>query len=270
MRRRFEEADFGMSRFQGQVALVTGASSGIGKASALRLAEAGFDVVIGARSVEKLNEVAAEIERRTGRKPLALPLDVRVESQVKQFVAAAVEKFGRIDLLLNNAGLAKGLTPVIEEKNSANWDVMIDTNVKGLLMVTREAVPHMIEGGNGHVINLGSIAGREAYAGGAVYCATKFAVRAITEALRQELLGKPVRVTTVDPGMVETEFSVVRFDGDRAKADEVYAGMQPLTAEDIADCVVWAATRPAHVNIDAIIVKPIAQAGAGKVARQLV
>jgi 3-hydroxy acid dehydrogenase/malonic semialdehyde reductase len=256
-----------MSRFQDQVAIVTGASAGIGRASAVALAKAGFQLALGARNQEKLADTVREIEEATGRTPLALQLDVREEGQVAAFIAAVVEKYGRIDLLLNNAGLAKGVTPVIEEEETDNWNQMIDTNVKGLLMMTREAVPHMIEGGNGHVINLGSIAGREAYAGGAVYCATKFAVRAITDALRQELLGKPVRVTTVDPGMVETEFSIVRL-GDKDKADAVYQGMTPLSAADIADCIVWAATRPKHVNIDAIIVKPLDQAGAGKVARK--
>ena len=256
-----------MSRFQDQVAIVTGASAGIGRASAVALAKEGFQLALGARNQDKLADTVREIEEATGRTPLALQLDVREEGQVKAFVAAILEKYGRIDLLLNNAGLAKGVTPLVEEADAGNWDQMIDTNVKGLLLMTREAVPHMIEGGNGHVINLGSIAGREAYAGGAVYCATKFAVRAITDALRQELLGKPVRVTTVDPGMVETEFSVVRL-GDQEKADAVYQGMTPLSAADIADCVAWAATRPKHVNIDAIIVKPLDQAGAGKVARK--
>lgn len=256
-----------MSRFQDQVAIVTGASAGIGRASAVALAKEGFQLALGARNQDKLADTVREIEEATGRTPLALQLDVREEGQVKAFVAAILEKYGRIDLLLNNAGLAKGVTPLVEEEDAGNWDQMIDTNVKGLLLMTREAVPHMIEGGNGHVINLGSIAGREAYAGGAVYCATKFAVRAITDALRQELLGKPVRVTIVDPGMVETEFSVVRL-GDQEKADAVYQGMTPLSAADIADCVAWAATRPKHVNIDAIIVKPLDQAGAGKVARK--
>ncbi|MGB8954341.1 MAG: SDR family NAD(P)-dependent oxidoreductase [Tumebacillaceae bacterium] len=256
-----------MSRFQDQVAIVTGASAGIGRASAVALAKEGFQLALGARNQERLADTVREIEEATGRTPLALQLDVREEGQVKAFIAAIVEKYGRIDLLLNNAGLAKGVLPVIEEEETDNWDQMIDTNVKGLLLMTREAVPHMIEGGNGHVINLGSIAGREAYAGGAVYCATKFAVRAITDALRQELLGKPVCVTTVDPGMVETGFSFVRL-GDKDKADAIYQGMTPLSAADIADCIVWAATRPKHVNIDAIIVKPLDQAGAGKVARK--
>ncbi|PWK13417.1 SDR family NAD(P)-dependent oxidoreductase [Tumebacillus permanentifrigoris] len=254
-------------KVQGQVAIITGASSGIGRASALQLAEAGFNVALGARQVEKLETLAAEIKGMTGREVFVMSLDVREEQQVSAFVTAVKNHFGRIDVLLNNAGLAKGVMPVIEESNVANWDAMLDTNVRGLLLMTREAVPHMIEGGNGHVINLGSIAGREAYAGGAVYCASKFAVRAITDALRQELLGKPVRITTVDPGMVETEFSVVRL-GDKDKADAVYTNMTPLSAEDIADCVVYAATRPKHVNIDAIIVKPLDQAGAGKVARR--
>ncbi|MGZ4122683.1 MAG: SDR family NAD(P)-dependent oxidoreductase [Tumebacillaceae bacterium] len=256
-----------MSRFAEQVAVITGASNGIGRASAIALAKEGFQVALGARRVDKLQEVAREIEEATGHKPLIHEVDVRNLEQVRAFVATIAEHYGRIDLLLNNAGLARGTTPLIEETDESNWDAMLDTNVKGLLYMTREAVPHMIKGGNGHVINLGSIAGREAYAGGSVYCASKFAVRAITEALRQELLGLPIRVTTVDPGMVETDFSVIRL-GDQEKADAVYAGMTPLVAEDIADCVTWAATRPKHVNIDAIIVKPVDQAGAGKVARR--
>ncbi|HEU4962990.1 MAG TPA: SDR family NAD(P)-dependent oxidoreductase [Bacilli bacterium] len=256
-----------MKRHENQVAIVTGASGGIGRATAISLAHEGFKLALGARSVEKLVELAQEVEAISGLAPLTLALDVRDEAQVQAFVAATVEKYGRLDVLVNNAGLAKGVTPLIEEADSANWQQMIDTNVMGVLLMTRAAVPHMIDGGNGHVINIGSIAGREAYAGGAVYCATKFAVRAITDALRQELLGQPVRVTTVDPGMVETNFSMVRL-GDQGKADAVYAGMTPLTAEDIADCVSFAATRPAHVNIDAIIVKPLDQAGAGKVARR--
>lgn len=256
-----------MSRWKDHVAIITGASSGIGRASAVALAREGFRVVIGARDVAKLTELAQEIEREAGKAPLLLPLDVRDGAQVKAFVTATMETYGRIDVLVNNAGLAKGVTPVIEETDPDNWDQMIDTNVKGLLLMTREAVPHMIAGGNGHVINIGSVAGWESYAGGAVYCATKFAVRAITTALRQELLGKPVRVTSIDPGMVETNFSVVRLE-DQSKADEVYEGMTPLTADDIADCVVFAATRPAHVNLDTIIVKPLDQAGAGKVARR--
>jgi 3-hydroxy acid dehydrogenase / malonic semialdehyde reductase len=256
-----------MSKFAEQVAVITGASSGIGRAAALMLAREGFKIAIAARNTEKLEQTAREIEAETGVAPYVGTLDVRDEQQVKSFVAGVVGHFGRIDVLLNNAGLAKGVTPLIEEEDAGNWDQMIDTNVKGLLLMTREAVPHMIKGGNGHVINLGSTAGREAYAGGAVYCASKFAVRAITSALRQELLGKPVRVTTVDPGMVETDFSVVRL-GDQEKADAVYEGMTPLTAEDIADIIVFAATRPKHVNLDEIVVKPLDQAGAGKVARR--
>jgi NADP-dependent 3-hydroxy acid dehydrogenase YdfG len=262
------EGENKMSRFAEQVVMITGASGGIGAACAMEFARMGFQVALSARSLEKLQEVAGKIKEETGVEPFTYQMDVRVEEQVKGFVAATLSKFGRIDILLNNAGLAIGTSPVIAETDVANWQLMFDTNVLGLLMMTREAVPHMINAGNGHVINIGSIAGREAYAGGAVYCASKFAVRAITEALRQELLGQPVRVTTIDPGMVETDFSVVRFNGDQAKADAVYAGMTPLTAEDIADLVVFAATRKKHVNIDAMIVKPLDQAGAGKVARR--
>ncbi len=257
-------------RGHGKVAVITGASAGIGQAAATGLAEAGFQVALGARRVERLAETADKIEQRTGNRPFTAQLDVTNLSSAESFVDGVLQTYGRVNVLVNSAGLARGVTYVAEQTADTDWQEMLDTNVMGLLRVTRLLLPHMIASGEGHVINLGSIAGHEAYAGGSVYCATKFAVRAITNALRQELLGKPVRVTSVDPGMVETEFSVVRYKGDQSAADNVYAGMQPLVAEDIADCIVWAATRPAHVNIDTIIVKPLDQAGAGKVARKQV
>lgn len=255
-------------RGNGKTAIITGASSGIGRATAISLAGAGFQLAIGARRAERLADVAARVEEISGAAPLSARLDVTDPASCEAFVSAALERFGVIHVLVNNAGLAVGTEFVEDVTDESGWQMMIDTNVMGLLRMTRLTLPHIIASGDGHVINLGSIAGREAYAGGAVYCATKFAVRAITDAIRQELLGKPVRVTTVDPGMVETEFSVVRYGGDQAAADAVYAGMTPLTAEDIADCVLFAATRPSHVDIDAIIVKPRDQAGAGKVARR--
>ena len=255
-------------RGDGKIAVVTGASSGIGQASAIELAKAGFQLAIGARRTEKLEETAREIERVSGMKPFVHPLDVTKLESSEGFVSAVMSQLGGVHVLMNNAGLALGTTSVENASSETDWQTMMDTNVIGLLRMTRLMIPNLLASGGGHIVNLGSIAGREAYAGGAGYCASKFAVRAITDALRQELLGKPIHITTIDPGMVETEFSVVRNYGDEGKAKDVYAGMQPLTAEDIADLVVFSVTRPWHVNIDAIIVKPLAQAGAGKVARQ--
>lgn len=251
----------------GQVAIITGASAGIGAATAKALAAAGFRVALGARRVDKLESLAKDIEEATKERPFIGELDVTSAASAEKFIHDVVEHYGHLHVLVNNAGLAKGVTRVAEATEDDDWQTMLDTNVMGLLRLTRLALPHILQEPQGHIINLGSIAGREAYAGGAVYCATKFAVRAITDALRQELLGKPVRVTTIDPGMVETEFSVVRYYGDQAKADNVYAGLTPLRPEDIADCIAFAATRPVHVNIDAMIVKPLDQAGAGKVAK---
>jgi 3-hydroxy acid dehydrogenase/malonic semialdehyde reductase len=253
----------------GKVAIVTGASAGIGAASAIGLAKAGFRVALGARRADKLSSIADLLEQQTGIRPFARELDVTSLASSQHFIDGVLSTYGHIHVLLNNAGLAKGTANVADTTDDEDWQIMLDTNVMGLLRMTRLAVPHILNAGEGgHIINLGSIAGRETYPGGAVYCATKFAVRAITDALRQELLGQPVRVTTIDPGMVETEFSVVRFSGNEDKAKNVYMGMTPLCAEDIADCIVFAATRPVHVNIDAIIVKPVDQAGAGKVARK--
>lgn len=252
----------------GKVVVITGASAGIGAASAVGLAQAGFRVALGARRTDKLVTVAHQIEQLTGQRPFTGELDVTSLSSSQSFLDGVMETYGQIHVLLNNAGLAKGTAYIADAEGDGDWQTMLDTNVMGLLRMTRLAIPHLLEHGEGgHVVNLGSIAGREAYAGGAVYCATKFAVRAITDALRQELLGQPIRITTIDPGMVATEFSVVRYNGDKDKTNDVYAGMTPLTAEDIADCIVFAVTRPTHVNIDAIIVKPLDQAGAGKVAR---
>jgi len=239
-----------------RVAVITGASSGIGAAAARRLHDEGFDVVAGARRIEKLREVTDPIGAT------AIALDVRDHASVEAFAA----QVPRCDVLVNNAGGALGLEPLaeaVEEK----WRQMWETNVLGLMLVTRALLPKLEASGNGHIVNIGSIAGFEAYPGGAGYTSVKHGVRAISHTLRLELLGKPVRVTEIDPGMVETEFSVVRFAGDEQRASKVYEGLTPLTGDDIADCIAWAVTRPRHVNIDEMVVRPLAQATATQVAR---
>jgi NADP-dependent 3-hydroxy acid dehydrogenase YdfG len=243
------------------IAVVTGASSGIGEATAKGLAAAGFHVIAGARREERLREVANAVGGE------ALSLDVRELPSIEAFVAEVERRHGRIDVLINNAGLAAGLAPVAEG-NDADWVQMMETNVLGLLRVTRACLPLLRKARHGHIVNLGSVAGFEVYTGGAGYTASKHAVRAITRTLRLELVGEPIRVTEVAPGMVETEFSLVRFKGDARRAAEVYRGVQPLTGVDIADCIVWAVTRPPHVNIDELVVRPIAQANAFTVARR--
>jgi len=247
----------------GKIAVVTGASSGIGAASARALAAAGFHVILGARRLERLLEIAREINAAGAAEAVALTLDVSDAVSVDVFAAAAP----RVHLLVNNAGGAQGLEPIAEARDD-DWRTMWEVNVLGLMRVTRALLPALLASGDGHVVNLGSVAGFETYAGGAGYTSVKHAVRAISRTLRLELLGKPVRVTEIDPGMVETEFSQVRFRGDQEKASAVYRGMQPLTAEDVADCVVWAATRPSHVNIDEIVVRPRDQATAHHVHRR--
>ena len=257
----------------GKVVLITGASSGIGEATARALAPLGVRLALGARRLDRLEKLSADLESAHGTESLVRTLDVRHLHEAEDFVAATVERFGAIDILLNNAGLARGRQYVAEGIES-EWDEMIDTNVKGLLHMSRLVLPHMIGRNSGHVVNLGSVAGLGVYEGGSVYCATKWSVKAITQAMRLEVNGKDIRVTEVCPGLVETEFSVVRFHGEeqpgeaKEKSDEVYRGIQPLTAADIADCIVWALTRPAHVDIDEIVVRPVAQAGMGKVARR--
>jgi NADP-dependent 3-hydroxy acid dehydrogenase YdfG len=245
-----------------RIAVVTGASSGIGAASARQLARAGFQVVAGARRTDRLESLAADVGATT------LPLDVTDPASVEAFAAAVRDRHGHADLLVNNAGTAAGLDPVAEGSD-ADWQVMLDTNVVGLLRVTRAFLPLLRAAPHAHIVNLGSIAGFEVYPGGAGYTASKHAVRAVTDTLRLELNGEPIRVTEIAPGMVETEFSVTRFGGDQARADEVYAGVQPLTADDIADCIVWAVTRPPHVDIDFMVVRPVAQAASYRVARNL-
>ena len=236
----------------GKTAIVTGASSGFGAASARLLKEAGVRVAGGARRADRL-----ETE-------IALELDVRDVESSERFVAAAVDRLGGIDILINNAGLALGRAP-FDESSEEDERTVFETNVNGLVRMTRLCLPHIRD--RGHIVNLGSIAGRQAYEGAASYVASKFAVRGFTYALREDLLGRPIRITTVDPGLAETEFSVVRFKGDRAKADAVYKGVEPLVAEDVAECIMFALTRPFHVNVDEIVVKAQAQSSGGRIIR---
>ncbi|HNX49025.1 MAG TPA: SDR family NAD(P)-dependent oxidoreductase [Thermoanaerobaculaceae bacterium] len=240
----------------GRWAVVTGASSGIGEATARALAGAGFEVMVGARRMGRLDALAAEIGGQAAR------LDVTDPASVEAFCAAVPAELA---VLVNNAGGALGLEPIAEARDE-DWTAMYQSNVLGLMRVTRALLPRLVAGG-GHIVNVTSIAGREVYPGGAGYTAAKHAARAVTQTLRLELNGTPVRVTDVAPGLVETEFSQVRFFGDAERARKVYEGLTALTGQDIADCVVWAVTRPAHVNVDEIVVKPVAQAAATVVAR---
>ncbi len=254
-----------MTSFERTV-LITGASSGIGEATARAFAAAGARLVLAARRADRIEALAAELEAAHGTGSHSIQLDVRHAGVVTRMLEDLPAEWAEIDVLVNNAGLSRGLEK-LHEGDISDWDEMVDTNVKGLLYVTRAVVPGMVARGRGHVINIGSIAGHEVYPGGAVYCATKFAVAAITRGLRIDLLGTPVRVTTIDPGMVETEFSLVRFHGDGERAAKVYEGMQPLTAEDVADAILYAATRPPHVNVDEVLMMATAQASATRVWR---
>jgi len=253
-------------KLSGRTVLITGASAGIGAACARAFAAEGARLLLCARRAERLQELADKL-RGAGHDVLAVELDVRDGAAVAATLGGLPAEWSAIDVLVNNAGLGRGLDK-LWEGSPVDWDEMVDTNVKGLLYVTRAVVPGMAERGHGHVINLGSVAGHEVYPGGAVYCATKHAVGAITRGLRMDVLGTGIRVSTVDPGMVETEFSVVRFHGDQDRANNVYRNMSPLTADDIAETVVWVASRPAHVNIDEVIIKPTDQASATMVHRK--
>jgi len=243
------------------IVLITGASAGIGAACARAFARAGFDLVLTARRRERLEALAAELSGACSARVLPLTLDVRDRKAVEKTLGDLPRDFAAVEVLINNAGLGRGLDK-LHEGNVDEWDEMVDTNFKGLLYVTRAVLPGMVARGKGHVIQIGSVAGREVYPGGNVYCATKFAVKALSRAMKMDLLGTPIRVSTVDPGMVETEFSVVRFRGDRERAAKVYAGLKPLSPEDIAEIVLWVASRPPHVDISEVVVMPTAQSSA--------
>jgi 3-hydroxy acid dehydrogenase/malonic semialdehyde reductase len=243
---------------KGKTVLVTGASSGIGAATATEFARLGARLLICARRLEKLRELEPALLEAGAAEVFSFELDVQNRAAVESTLSTLPATWGEIDVLVNNAGLSRGLSKLWED-DPENWEEMIDTNVKGLLYVTRAVVPNMVKRGTGHVINLGSVAGHMTYANGAVYCATKAAEKAISEGLKLDLMGTPVRVTSVDPGMVETDFSVIRFRGDEERAAKVYQNITPLTPEDVADVIVYAATRPAHVNLHTILMTTIDQ-----------
>lgn len=264
---------------QNPLAFISGASSGIGRATAKMLAAQGFDLLLMARRETRLNELKNEIEQlnkqnlMNSQNPLARPAkvhlmvgDVASFTNIQKLIATHQSLLSHLTLVVNNAGLAKGSDP-LHENSISDIDQVIDTNVKGLLYLTHQLLPYLLKNNNGHIVNLGSVAGRWTYPGGTVYCASKYAVTAITEALRQDLHGTNIRVTNIEPGMVESEFSVVRFN-DEDKAKSVYAGMQPLTPDDIAECIGWCVSRPTHVNIQELVIYPTQQSAIRQVHRQ--
>lgn len=250
-----------------KTAFITGASAGFGKAIAELFASNGWNLIITGRRKVRLEMLERQLKEKFGVEVLSLAFDVRHNDEVKKAVASLEGTWKSIDLLVNNAGLAAGLSP-IQEGSLDDWEQMIDTNVKGLLYITRAVSPLMIARQTGHIINIGSIAGKEVYANGNVYCATKHAVDALTKAMRIDMLPHHIRVTQIAPGMAETEFSIVRFKGDEERAKTVYKGFDPLLAQDIADAAYWVATRPPHVNINDMVIMPAAQANSTTVVRK--
>ena len=256
-----------MLSLRDRLVFITGASSGIGRSCARAFAAEGARLLLAARRLERLRELARELEAAHGTPSHCLQMDVRVTAQVENELGKLPAAWKEIDVLINNAGLSRGLA-TLQEGSTEDWDEMIDTNVKGLLYVTRAVLPGMLERQRGHVINIGSIAGREVYTKGGVYCASKYAVRALTQALRLDLHGTPIRVSTVDPGLVETDFSGVRFRGDEERARKVYADTRPLTPEDVADAVLFCATRPPHATVAELVLLASDQATATTILRR--
>jgi serine 3-dehydrogenase len=256
-----------MKSLANHVVVITGASAGIGYACAEAFADAGARLMLTARRKEKIDKLAADLRERFSTRTLTIPLDVRDQQAVEKAFSTMPDEWRTIDVLVNNAGLSRGLDKLHEGKIQ-DWEEMIDTNVKGLLYVSRAILPGMVERKSGTIVNIGSIAGHDVYPGGNVYCATKHAVDAITRSLRMDLVDTPIRVCTVDPGLVETEFSMVRFRGDAGRAKKVYENLKPLTPKDVAEAVVFCATRPVHVQMAEIVILPAAQASPTMVHRK--
>jgi NADP-dependent 3-hydroxy acid dehydrogenase YdfG len=250
-----------------KIALITGATAGIGNATAQLLAQNDFNLIITGRRKDLLENLKKELGIKYKADVLTLNFDVREQQQVDEMIDSLPDNWKKIDILINNAGLAAGLNP-IQDGDLNDWEQMIDTNIKGLLYITRKVAPLMIENGHGHIVNITSIAAKEVYENGNVYCATKHAVDALTKGMRIDLVDHNIKVTSIAPGAVETEFSIVRFKGDKNKAAKVYDGFTPLIAEDIADAILYAVTRPAHVNINDMLIMPVAQANITKIHRE--
>ena|ERR1035437_3243681 len=250
------------------IALITGATSGIGKASAETFARHRWNLILTGRRKDRLESIAADLQKKYKIKILTLNFDVRNLKAVVKNIDGIKGEWKNIDLLLNNAGLASGLS-TIQEGNIDDWEIMIDTNIKGLLYMTRHIAPLLIAKNKGHIINVASVAGKQVYTNGNIYCATKFAVDALSQAMRIDMIQHGIRVTNIAPGLVETEFSIVRFHGNAERAKQTYTGFQPLTAEDIAETIYWCASRPAHVNINDVVITPTAQANAYIVNKKL-
>jgi 3-hydroxy acid dehydrogenase/malonic semialdehyde reductase len=256
-----------MSQLKDKIVFITGASSGIGKACAELFAKEKSNLILAARRIEKIKVLAKKLEKEYQIKTKCVKLDVRDYDQVEKVINSLDKNWKKIDFLINNAGLSRGLDKIYEGKKE-DWDEMIDTNIKGLAYVTRHVVPLMVRKKSGHIINIGSTAGHEVYTGGNIYAATKFAVTALSQSTRLDVLDKGIKVTSIDPGMVETEFSLVRFRGNKERAQSVYKGLKPLTPEDVAEAVLFCATRPNNVNINQIILTPLAQASSTQVYRK--
>lgn len=255
-----------MSLLNGKITFITGASAGIGKACAEVFAREKSNLILTARRIERIKTLAKKLEKEHGTKTKCIKLDVRDYEQVEKTINSLDSKWKKIDILVNNAGLSRGLDKIYEGKKE-DWDEMIDTNIKGLVYVTRHVLHLMVKRKKGHVINIGSTAGHDVYPSGNVYAATKFAVKALSQSTRIDVLDKGIKVTSVDPGMVETEFSLVRFRGDKERAKKVYTGIKPLTPKDVAETVLFCATRPQNVNINQVILTPLYQASSTQVHR---
>ncbi|MEJ2104070.1 MAG: SDR family oxidoreductase [Ignavibacteriaceae bacterium] len=256
-----------MLQLKNKTVFITGASSGIGKACAKLFAKEKANLILAARRIDRVKNLAKRLEKENKIKIKCIKLDVRNYEQVESTIASLESNWKKIDVLINNAGLSRGLDKIYEGKKE-DWDEMIDTNIKGLAFVTRHVIPLMVKRKSGHIINIGSTAGHEVYPGGNIYAATKFAVKALSQSTRLDVLDKGIKVTSIDPGMVETEFSIVRFRGNKERAKSVYKGLKPLSPKDVAETALFCSTRPNHVNINEVILTPLAQASSTQVYRK--